>query len=428
MRTEKKSTAVLLGLVCVLLVWPAIAVGGEFRLKSDTLLRVFERDTSSGDDDAVLPAYEYLQLDIGSLESRGLSFHLYGWGRHDFLGSDFFADQTDSELLYGYVEYMYPDSSFKARLGRQHVFAGVANESIDGLLLSSNLGRYFTGSVYSGQPVGLDSTDGDNGDSIYGGRFAHRLGGSYEIGLSYKNSENDGNAAEELAGLDLAFYLPNSVSVFGNSVLNLESEGWGAHSYEVRFNLDNLILRPHFEMFQYEDYFAAGANAANPFKFLALADEELNLYGFDATWQYSDAWEFGTRLKAYEYDHRDAAQYVSLLANWSGEGATSYGAELGFMMSDAADNEYLLTRLFYYQDDLPEQYMIGFLSGDIVYVDYGEDIYGEGSSLLLSLGAGKRYLEDRLAIEVSGDYSRDPYFNDDLQVLVKMTYRLNQDL
>ncbi|MDT8422015.1 MAG: hypothetical protein RQ754_16425, partial [Desulfuromonadales bacterium] len=207
MRSGARYCGIFLALF-LLGILPAYTFGAEISLKSDTIFRFFERDTASEQDAAVLPGYEYLQLDGGQLDDYGLSFHLYGWGRADFADNDYYEDQTAGELLYGYLQYRQEANRFSARLGRQYVFEGVANDAIDGLRLSSDLGDYFTLSLYGGQPVGLDATQGRSGDSIFGGRLAHRFGTRYEIGVSYKEIDNESETAEEKFGVDLSLFLP----------------------------------------------------------------------------------------------------------------------------------------------------------------------------------------------------------------------------
>jgi hypothetical protein len=65
-----------------LLVAPVVTAA-DLNLRSETLLRALERDTTKGEDRFVLPIYEYLSLDYQDLEAGGLSVHLYGWGRTD---------------------------------------------------------------------------------------------------------------------------------------------------------------------------------------------------------------------------------------------------------------------------------------------------------------------------------------------------------
>ena len=209
----------------------------QVEISSETIFRAFERDTDKQDDARVVPAYEYLRLDLGALDDGGLSFHMYGWGRYDFNDSDYFEDNPDGELLYGYLEYNRPDYGLNFTLGRQHVMAGIINNSIDGLGVKSALTPYFKFALYGGSPVGLSSEDGRSGDSIWGGRVAGHKAAEYEIGLSYKKKNSDGDDDEEMAGFDLFAALPFNINFFGFSSYNLDTRGWGEHSYDIRFDI-----------------------------------------------------------------------------------------------------------------------------------------------------------------------------------------------
>jgi hypothetical protein len=305
---EMIRSALLAGLIMLLAI-PAVSLATELSVQSDVIVRSFERRIGPGTDQDVVPGYGYLQLDMGDLAEEGLSFHLYGWGRYDFADNDYYDDASAGELLYGYLEYRKSMNNLKARVGRQYIFEGVANEAVDGLRVSADLGNVIKTSLYAGQPVGLDSTDGRSSDSIYGGRIALHRGMLGEVGFSYKNIENDGETAEEMAGIDLSAFLPNGISFYGNSVRNLETEGWAEHSYEINVSVEDFHFRPYFSMFEYEDYFAAGANAVNPFKLLATSGEQINILGLDATWLKSETWTFGGKLKYYDYDIADANAY-----------------------------------------------------------------------------------------------------------------------
>lgn len=401
----------------------------ELNVKSDTLLRFFERDTATEKDATVMPVYEYLQLDIETPDEPGLAFHLSGWGRGDLADNDYFSDSTSGELLYGYLEYSAELARFNARLGRQYVFEGVANEAVDGLRISSDLGPFFSGSFYAGQPVALDSEQGRSGDSIYGMRLANHMGGKYDMGVSYKKIRNDGDDDEELAGIDLSVYLPFNINLYGSSAYNLDSEDWGEHSYELSAHVGSVSIRPYFQKFKYEDYFGTGANSANPFRFLADTGEELTVVGTDLTFLLGDAWTLVGKAKHYDYRVLDdSSQYFSAQAIWSGEGHSQMGGEFGYMNGDTAQNDYYLVRFDSYWDQFPTGCPIAFVSGDIVYVGYDQDIYGEDSSLFISLGVGKKLLDDALTLKFSGDYSSDPYFDHDLRGMLTASYRFGWSL
>ncbi len=409
--------------VLILLLSPVCTLGAEVQIKSDTIFRLFERDTSSEEDATVLPGYEYLQIDAGQLEDYGLSFHLYGWGRADFADNDYYEDQTAGELLYGYLEYRQEANSLNAKLGRFQVFEGVANDAVDGLYLGSALGDYFDVSLYGGQPGALDSEQGRSGDSIFGGRLAHHLGAHYEVGVSYKSIENDSDTTEEMLGVDMSVFLPANLSLYGFSKYNQETEGWAEHSYELRIPVGNVLFKPYYQHFSYEDYFDIGANAVNPFSFLSQFDEEMTAYGLDALWRLDEAWTLGGKAKFFDYDQQDKAQMYSVLLGWQGDNLTQYGVEIGHTAADdTAGNDYTLVRLYGYCDALADRFWLDFFSADMLLAYYDEDIYGEDSSLFVSLAGGKRFMDDALSITLSGDYSQDPYFDDDLRGMLTMSY------
>jgi hypothetical protein len=295
--------------------------------------------------------------------------------------------------------------------------------------LSSDLGKYFSGSAYAGQQVALASENGRSGDSIYGFRLANHLTGRYDLGASYKSIRNDSVDAEEMTGIDLSAYLPYNINLYGSSTYNMISDDWAEHSYELTAVLGALTIRPYFQKFQYESYFGTGANSANPFRFLAEGNEELSLIGTDITFPVGDEWVLVGKAKNYDYkEFSDSSQYYAALATWSGAEHVQIGGELGFMIGDAAQNDYYLVHIFAYRDQLGDTLPVSFISGDIVYVGYDQAIYGEDSSLFISLGTGKKFMEDALELKLSADYSNDPYFDKDLRGVLTVSYRFGKSL
>lgn len=405
---------------------PTLARSAEIHLTSETYFRYFERNTAVTNNAAVAPFYEYLQGDVGALKAKGLSFHLYGWGRMDLAGNGYYSDDSDGELLYGYLEYTGPMNNFDLKLGRQYVFAGVANESVDGLRIQTDLTPYFTLSAYGGQPVALDSTDGRSGDGTWGARIANHWGSLYNLGVSYKQVFNDGTRQEEKLGIDLFVLLPFGANLTGFSSRNMKTGGWGEHSYAVRFVVAGIRFRPFFERFEYDNYFATGVNTGSPFVFLPNGQQTLTDYGADVTWRKSEAWEFGLRGKGYDYDQGDSSAYFSGLLTWYGPGSSRIGGELGYMNGGDERNRYLLVRSYVYWDQLVGPPTHSFVTGDLVYAYYDRGIFQQHSALYLSFGGGTRYLKDALEIKISGDYGTNPYFDDDLRGMLVAKYTFDR--
>lgn len=403
---------------------PATALAAvQVQVKSDSLLRLFQQERPDGSEKTGLPGYEYLQVDVGALDSDGLSFHGYAWGRHDF--GDYYEDRSTGEILYGYAQYARAEGNVSVRLGRQYVFEGIANDSLDGARLGADLTPYFTVSAYGGQPVALEETDGRAGDALWGGRVAHHWGSLYEVGVSYKRARNDGDLEAEFLGIDSSLILPAAVSFHGLSKRNLVDDAWAEHSYEARVTVWKATLRPFFQAFDYDAYFGTGKETANPFANptggatpLQDSGEKVKILGGDLSLAPTESLEVGLKAKHYDYDERsDTAWYYAGLLTLRGKGLSSAGLEGGVMDGGDSPDKYLLGRGFFYWDG-----PAAFLSGDLVYVKYDEDINGYGRSLFASVGGGVKLLSDALQVKLSGDYSKDPYFDKDVRGMLSVAY------
>jgi len=392
-------------------------------VSSETLVQSFRRDTDKESNSLVIPGYEYLRMNFGALDQGGLSFHFYGWGRYDFNDSGIYKDNPDGDLLYGYIEYNRPDYGLSLKLGRQQVMTGVINNSVDGIGIQSALTPYFKFTAFGGSPVGLTSEPGRSGDYIYGSRIAGHTGSQYEIGLSYKKKYSHSEKDEEIVGVDFFGALPFKINFIGSSSYNLDTHGWGAHSYELRFDISNFSFRPFYERYRYADYFNTKDNSANPFRFLAGTDETLSILGSEIVWRRFSRVDLGAKANFYDYDKReDPALYVEGNASWYLNDQTQIGWQLGRMNGDSNATRYFMTRAFCYWNIPANLSRLGLITGDAIYVYYDENMYGHDSSLWISLGAGWRFLDDALQVKISGDWSNDPYFESDLRGQLKIEY------
>jgi hypothetical protein len=417
----------LFALLLFVFTTPPLASGQGYTLQSDTLIRFFERDIN-GSSKLVIPVYEYLRLDYNLNPSKTLSFHTYGWGRGDLSNSDYYekfynSNATDGELLYGYLEYQTARKRSTFRLGRQSVYTGVGTETIDGLRFSSNLGNLFSISLHGGQPVGYAETSGRSGDLAIGGRLGHHKE-KYDIGISYQLIRDDSVTVEDLLATDLYFALPAGMSFNGYISLNLDTNALGEQNYALNFNLLDTSFKTFLENFSYDDYFSDAIAAPQPFLTLASSGESLTRYGINAIHSLNSDWELGGKLTGYSYDiNNEKSFYAAALLNWKGDGLQQIGGEIGYLDAKNINDDELLLRLYVYWDQLPKATMLSFISGDIVYASYGQSLFGETSSFFTSLGGGKRFLEDRLQLKFSADYSSDPFFDSDLRGMLSLTYR-----
>ncbi len=417
-----KRVPILFLLIGFLTLFPApVSSQSAFDFRSETIVRIFEREGLANKQ--VIPVYEYLQFDYGKPDGDGLSFHFNGWGRIDLDDSRYFEDDPDGSLLYAFMEYVHPVLNFQTRLGRQQITNVVTSDSVDGLWLSSTPIPWLGFSAYGGAPVALQSAEDRNNDITYGARMFHRLAAYYELGLAYKMVTGDLGDDDERLGADLFFSYPGWASLTGYSSQNLVTGGWGEHFYEATFYLDDFYLKPFYQYISYEDFFNSGTISARPFRFLSDTGETLNLIGGEVTWQASGGLELGARYSNYDYKIRqERSNYFGGLLNHSA-GDTLFGGEIGIMDGDTAENSYLLTRAFFYWNRPFNLMNNSMFTGDIVYVLYEEEIFNKKSSLFASLGWGRHFLDDKLELKLSGDYSVDPFFDSDLRGMVTVILR-----
>jgi hypothetical protein len=421
MKIGRAFKSILLHTVLLLSCLSAPSFAADLSFQSETIMRVFETDVRENGDDkgkTVVPIHEYLQFDLEKLSEKNLSFHAFGWGRHDFSQSDFYDKDTEGEFLYGYLQYTRSTHNLLVRVGRQYIFGFDSDSSLDGILVNTDISPQFSISAFGGQPSSLRSENGRTGDLTAGGRIAFHRGNSIDLGIFYRYVADDSNRDEEEVGFDLSSYLPKGVSLSGRSKWNLVTDGWAEHSYQASGRILGVLIRPFFEYFEYENFFNERENSSDPFRFLAETKEKITTFGSDFTYTVIPSVDVGAKLKYYDYDKRnESAQYISTLAVWRWEQLSEWGAELGLMNGDGSDNRYFLGRTYVYKTLPP-----GFVTGDFVYAHYDEEILGRDYSVFVSLGAGRNFLDDALEVKLSGDFSSDPYFDTNVRGMLNLRY------
>lgn len=411
------------GLAIVSLVLTGWVCEAGVQIQSDTLLRYFERDTRDGKEKAIVPGYEYLQVDLGQLDADGISFHGQAWGRYNFGDEDFFEDRAAGEVLYGYLQYYRSSYKSFARLGRQAIFTGTSNLALDGLRIGSDLSPYFTAEAWAGQPVALEEIFGRDGDRAWGGRLEHHYGTLYAVGVSFRKIDDDSETQNKVLAIDSSLQ-PSQVPlrVTGYSARNMETDAWQEHSYNASINLKQFRIGASYRQYELGDYAARGRFTGTPFVWYANQDVELTQWGADATFTPTKMFEIGARYRRTDYkDEDETADFASLIAIAHFGELSQLGAELGVQQAEEEEADYTLLRGFFYWDKAPM-----FVSGDVVYADYGEEVADQKYSLFASLGTGMRFLKDALEARIAADYSSDPFFDSDVRGLLSLTYKFSR--
>jgi len=416
-------TYLIFGLLFSLLfLSPIISNASEFSISSETILRAFQRENSEGEKFTTLPVYEYLGVDYGDPEFGGFSFHANGWGRIDLGDQEYYQNDSEGYLMDGYVQYSNLENGLDVKLGRQHIYAGIVNQSVDGIGFKGNAASYLSLLAYGGYPVGYEDQNGRAGDSSYGGRVAFEQYFPGAFGVSYQQLSNDNITIDNRLGADFSFYPVDSVYFSGVSFWNIETEDWGEHSYSADLYINQFSFKAHYQKFQYADYFS-GESGSQTLNYLQDTEEVLTILGGDVIWQQFHRFDAGLKLNHYTYDVREEqSRYMAVVMNIYGQSQTSVGGEAGWMDGESAENRYLLGRVYFYWD-APSSYLENwFLDGEFMYVSYEEEIYGRDNSLFSSAGCGRKLLDGKLKIKISGDYSSDPYYDSDFRFMTAVEF------
>lgn len=390
---------------------------GTLSFSSQTTLRAFQRDTREGEDTLVLPIYEYMGLDFGDAEEGGWSAHAYGWGRSDLADSAYFEETSDGDLLYGYLEYSKPYSALHLVMGRQQIFAGVTNESVDGLQLAAGVGGVLTATVFGGVTSASNET---SSDTTYGGRIAFHPKPAYELALSYQNTDLEGDP-DQRAGVDLSLNWSDWLTFQGLSSYNLDNEDWREHNYAVALRYQDVILQPAYQYFSYQDYFGTGSEKSNLFRFLKDTEEQVTISGADLQYQGSLPLRLTGRYNQYAYSIRqEAAVYYAVLISVDLPEGSQLGGEAGRMDGETDDNIYTLYRVYFYWANPLKLGSSAFISGDAIFQAYDAPVFGKDTATNYSLSGGLRFLDDALGVKLTGAYSQDPYFDDNLEGILTL--------
>lgn len=393
---------------------------GTFNISSQTIFRAFERDTTEGEDTAVLPLYEYLQMDYQDAEEGGWSVHAYGWVRSDLADGAYFEETSDGELLHGYLAYSKPYSDLHLTLGRKQIFAGVTNEIVDGLQFAAGLGGVLTATVFGGVTAASDET---SADTTYGGRIAFHPKPAYELAVSYQNTELPSDP-DQRAGVDLAVNWSDWLTVQGLSSFNLGSDDWREHNYSVALRYKDITLEPAYQYFSYRDYFGDSTREDNLFHFLQDSEEQVTIVGADLQYQGALPLRLTGRYQQYSYTIRqEAAAYYAVLIDVDLPGGSQLGGEAGRMDGESDDNIYTLYRVYVYWLNPFRLWRSAFVSGDALFQDYDAPVFGRDNATNYSLSSGIRFLDDALEVKLTGTYSQDPYFDENLEGI--LTFQIN---
>ncbi len=427
MKKTGRSSCLALGVgVSVLassLFWstPVMAYDYSFSGESNTILRM----RKTADKATIIPAYEYLRLNMTDNRSdgSGVSFYLGAWGRGDLADKDLSTTTNpDGDLQYAYLTYRAPKNNTVTTIGRQFISEGVASERIDGLYVRSDFAYGIGVATFFGNTVitqRLPQPAYQGGTLIYGARISQSDKKYYSVGLSALKGarEGDGRYREE-EGVDLWLRPIGSVDLNGRSSYNSITDGWMEHSYALSYSpLSSLRLGVDYSSVNLKDYLANVTTSALSFLNPILnVNNRQNVVGASATYTGIKNLTLGADYKHYNYDHSGSAAYFGGKASYSFPEELVVGCAVHRM--DGGVNE---LRYNEYRAYAAKKIAHTDLTIDATNTNYDKEISGIKNSYAIT-GAVGYEINRKLKIGADMEFSRNPDFSGEVRGLVKATY------
>ena len=280
--------------------------------------------------------------------------------------------------------------------------------------LSAGIGRWFSAIAFGGRPSPLNKNRNNSGDLIYGARIATHPLSIYEIGLSYEKLMTYTEDKGENAGADFSFKLGSRVTVNGLSNYSVEGRGWREHSYSALLNAGSFQIKPSYRYYQLTNHIDQHSAESYIFGFIRKKEEVVTIAGTDVLWRGFRPLQVGLRGRSYDYDTLDEkALYYAGLLNFQTPRGSRIDLEAGRMEGETPNNIYSLFRCQLYWRS-PLGLKNSFFSADALYIDYDEAISGMDGAVHASLNGGLVFPQRNLEIRLSGIYSQDPYFRNNV--------------
>lgn len=422
----KKSVSCLA--LATLLFIPAFARAAEIGVNSATFFRYEQRAIPGFAKQTVIPATEFVDVNLEKIGDGNLSFHLFGWGRVDLADRSNDEGTTDSNLTYAYLDYHFPKANAKIKAGRIFINEGVAMEQIDGVNVRTDLQKGFNLAIFGGVPVKLDRDSKSKGDYIAGGRGSYRLKGLFELGVSglqegkvTLDPATDVKSDRQLVGGDIWLLPLPSIELNGHTFYNAATNGLAEHSYLLTLRpRKDLTLSGSYNEENFKNYFTF-SNIRSLFN----PDNagEVKSYGGELTWNVATPLEV---TADYRHDNRTS----TTVADRNGSSDRYGGAirltlldkkvrsGISYHRSDGASsfNSYDELRGYGLYDT--SRYIFSF---DGIAQIYKEKIFNKGEAFEVIASAGWRILSD-LALSGEVSYGHNPRNTDEVRGLLRLNY------
>lgn len=417
--------------LAIIFLLPSLACAVDWGVNSTTLFRFEQKANPGFPRQTVVPATQFIGVDLDKIGDGNISLHMYGWGRVDLADRSTAEKDTDGDLTYAYLRYRFPKADGEIKAGRFFVREGVAVEQIDGVSVRADILKWFTLSLFGGAPVRLDMTEKNKGEYITGGRASFRLPGILELGLSglhegrVKLDPVSGITDDrQMVGGDIWFSPVRFIELNGHTFYNAATGGLAEHSYLLGIRpLKALSISGAYDEQHFKDFFTY-SNIRSLFN--PSNGGELKSYGGGVTWVVMAPLEVTA-------DYRRYNRFSDVSTDSNGN-SNRYGGELRLTMFDkkvrsglsyhraegaSGFNSYHEARGYGLYDS--GRYVA---SLDAIGQFYKNRIFAKHDAYEVIGSAGYRILPE---LALSGDlsYGRNPQFSDELRGVLRLTYNYN---
>lgn len=316
-----------------------------------------------------------------------------------------------NEKIYNtFLRWKSNDRNTELKFGRQFVYHGVLNGTVDGMLASTNLTDCLSLKVLAGVPAvadrKFDVTNWLDGN-VFGGLATYRLANNFKADLSYYQRTRNEKSIYELMGVKISGKIINSIYFTGKIDYNVKDSDYQNMRYRLTY------LNSEWSVFGEFNSQKPRAYEGSFFKIFEI--EAHNQVRAGVSYQLGE-YQFGLRniFTIYEDDNSNQVQ-LSIANRW---GLVGFIYQNGY----AGDNSGFFGEVRY---DLLKNVTVSAYSSYYNYQRHTTEIGEE--ALAFSGKIEYRPIKD-LRFQVEAQESQNSYYDNELRGLFRLTYMFNHTL
>jgi hypothetical protein len=216
-----------------------------------------------------LRAYQSFRFDLTEIGTKDLSFHTYFRSTTDLIHKN--STDPSTKIYNAYLDWKNIKKVLDLRLGRQFLYAGVGNATMDGLRLDLKPKQKLQLTAYVGFQLPKDKwtkIDTWEKSHIFGSEISTTYLKNTRLAVSYVQKEREKAFEEHLIGINathlykkLDFYSQFYYNLVYKKVQNLTLRGAGSRfrdklylSLEYQFRRPSIYSNSIFSVFKQESY------------------------------------------------------------------------------------------------------------------------------------------------------------------------------